>query len=349
MFKSIAILTIGTFTASGAAWSADAPIRGAGSSAAAPIYQSWTREFQKTGGAALNYDPVGSSAGVKKMRAREVDFGATDVAPSDAELATDGLILLPVAITGITPVFNVPKLGDQSLRMSGEVLARIFLGEITQWNAAEVAALNPGTALPDLPIKVVVRSDGSGTTYNFADYLAKVNPGWKDKMGVKTTLTWPAAFIGVKGSDGVVKAVKETVGAIGYVDFGYTRESRLATLQMKNAEGEFVRASSAAFRTALLNSDWAVKGVFTSTLTQRPGKGVWPITMGTFVVMPQLVDQLEKVNPTVSFFTWALLKGDAAVQDSNFVRLPDRVQGLAFKALSSIKDKAGNRVAVKMF
>lgn len=349
MFKSLALLLIGVFTAFSPAWSADAPIRGAGSSAAAPIYQSWTREFQKTGGAALNYDPVGSSAGIKKIRAREVDFGATDVAPSDAELATDGLILLPVAITGISPIYNVPRLPDQALRLSGEVLARIFLGEITQWNAAEVAALNPGTALPDIPIKVVVRSDGSGTTFNFADYLSKMNPGWKDKMGVKTTLTWPAAFIGVKGSDGVIKAVKETTGAIGYVDFGYARESRMATPLMKNAEGEFVRASPAAFRAALLNSDWATKGVFTGSLTQRPGKGVWPITMGTFVVMPQLVDQLDKVAPTVGFFTWALLKGDAAVQDSNFVRLPDRVQGLAFKALASIKDKAGNRVTVKVF
>ena len=212
----------------------------------------------------------------------------------------------------------------------------------------EIVALNPGTAMPDLPIRVVVRSDGSGTTYNFADYLAKVNPGWKDKMGVKTTLTWPASFIGVKGSDGMVKAVKETVGALGYVDFGYARENRLATLQMKNAEGEFVRGASGTFRSALLNSEWATKGVFTGTLTQRPGKGAWPITMGTFVVIPQVVDQIEKINPTVNFFTWALMKGDASVQDSNFVRLPDRVQSLAFKALSSIKDKAGNRVAVKL-
>lgn len=349
MFKLPLLLLIGTLAIPGRVWSADAPIRGAGSSAAAPIYQAWTREFQKTGGAALNYEPAGSTAGLKKIRAREVDFGATDVAPPESELAADGLILVPVAITGISPIFNIPKMGDGSVRMSGEVLARIFLGEITQWNAAEIAALNSGTSLPDLPIKVVVRSDGSGTTYNFADYLAKLSPAWKDKMGVKTSLTWPASFISAKGSDGMVKAVKETVGAVGYVDFGYTKENKLATLQMKNAEGESVRASAASFRTALLNSDWATKGVFNGTLTQRPGKGVWPITMGTFVVMPQVVDQIDKVNATVGFFTWALLKGDASVQDSNFVRLPDRVQALAFKNLASIRDKSGNRVAVKLY
>ncbi|MBC7917937.1 MAG: phosphate ABC transporter substrate-binding protein PstS [Rhodoferax sp.] len=328
---------------------ADLPIRGAGSSAAAPIYQNWNREFQKTGGAALSFDAVGSSNGMKRIRAREVDFGATDVPPSDDELAKEGLVLLPVAITGITPVVNLPRVADQQLRMSGEVLARIFLGELTQWNAPEIAALNPGVPLPDMAIKVIVRSDGSGTTYNFADYLAKVSPSWKDKIGVKTSLQWPAAFIAVKGSDGVVKAMKETSGAIGYIDYGYTRENRLATVQMKNLDGEFARASSASFRSALLNSDWAGKGAFTTPLTQRPGKGVWPITMGTFAVIPQVVDQIEKVIPVVNFFTWALIKGDASVQESNFVRLPDRVQGLAFKAISSIKDKSGNRVPTKLF
>ncbi len=317
---------------------------GTGSSAAAPIYKSWAREYQKSSGVALVYEPVGSSAGVKKIAARESDFGASDVVPPEAELAKLGLTVFPIAITGITSVVNLRKVGDGQVRLTGDVLARIFLGQIVQWNAPEIAELNPAISLPNLAIKVVVRADGSGTTYNFADYLAKVSPQWKTQNGVKSSFTWPEAFIGAKGSDGVVKAVKETPGAIAYVDFGYVKEHKLSVVQLKNSKGEFVSPSVAGFRAALLASDWSVKGQFTGTLTAIDGRNCWPITMGTFALVPTVADKPEATLKALQFFVWAFLNGDALVQESNFVRLPDRVQALAFKAISGIKDKSGQAI-----
>ncbi|MES2949487.1 MAG: phosphate ABC transporter substrate-binding protein PstS [Pseudomonadota bacterium] len=317
---------------------------GAGSSAAAPIYKSWAREYQKSSGIALAYEPIGSSAGVKKIAARESDFGASDVAPPEAELAKLGLTAFPIAITGITPVVNLRKVGDGQVRLTGEVLARIFLGQIIQWNAPEIVELNPTISLPNLAIKVVVRSDGSGTTYNFADYLAKVSPQWKAQNGVKSSFSWPEAFIGAKGSDGVVKAVKETPGGIAYVDFGYVKEHKLSVVQLKNTKGEFVSPSVGSFRAALRASDWSIKGQFVGTLTAIDGTNCWPITMGTFALVPTVADKPEAALKALQFFVWAFLNGDALVQDNNFVRLPDRVQALAFKAISGIKDKNGQSI-----
>lgn len=321
---------------------------GAGSSAAAPIYRSWAQAYLKETGLSLSYESIGSSAGIKKIRAGETSFGASDVAPTQSELDKDGLALFPIAITGIVPVANLPKVGDGELQLTGDVLARIFLGQITQWNAPEIVQLNPGVALHDLAITVVVRSDGSGSTYNFADYLAKVNATWKSAWGVKTSFAWPTGFLAVKGSDGVVKAVKETSGAIGYVDYGYVKEQRLRAVQLKNAAGAFVRPSTQAFRSALSNSEWVSRGAFTATLTDKPGLASWPITMGTFVLVPLVTHQSEQTQRALQFFVWAFLHGDALVQQSQFVRLPDRVQAAAFKAISSVKDRAGQPMVLSL-
>jgi phosphate transport system substrate-binding protein len=323
-------------------------VTGAGSSAAAPIYESWARGYQKASGVGVQYESIGSSAGMKKIRAREAGFGASDVAPSDAELRKDGLVVFPIAITGIAPVVNIPKVGDGQLRLSGWVLARIFMGEIAQWNDPEIVQLNPGIKLPDLPVKVVVRSDGSGTTYNFADYLAKISPAWKGKYGVKTSITWPAGFLGAKGSEGVVKAVKLTTGSIGYVDFGYVKDNKLSAVQLKNSEDEFLMPSIDAFRDALANSEWVSKGTFTSTLTNKPGKGAWPITMGTFALVPQVTDKVDETLRALKFFVWAFLNGDTLVQENNFVRLPNRVQASAFGAIATVKDKEGKLIGLNL-
>ena len=323
-------------------------ITGAGSSAAAPIYRSWSSEYQKASGVSLAYESIGSSAGLKKIRSGQAGFGASDVAPPQAELKKDGLVLFPIAITGIAPVVNLPKISDGQLRLSGPVLGRIFLGEITQWNALAIAQLNPDVALPDLPIKVVVRSDGSGTTYNFADYLAKVNPVWKERYGVKTSFSWPVNFMAVKGNEGIVDAVKDSPGAIGYVDYGYVKANKLRAVQLTNLEGEFVQPSMAAFRTALLHSDWSKKGTFTSTLTEMPGKGAWPITMGTFAIVPQVTPNPEQTQQVLQFFIWAFMNGDTLVQQNNFVRLPDRIQALAFKEITSVRDKSGRSLNLSL-
>ncbi len=316
-------------------------VTGAGSSAAAPIYRSWAKAYAKATGTKVDYDPVGSSAGMKKIQQQAVGFGATDVHPPDKDLMEHGLLALPVAITGISPIVNLPKVNNAQLRLTGEVLSRIFMGEISRWNAPEITALNPETPLPDMPIKVVVRADGSGTTYNFADYLGKVSEKWKTTHGAKTSIRWPEGFLAFKGSEGVAKAVRDTVGAIGYVDFGYVAEYGLASVQMKNAEGVFVKPSIEAFKSALANSEWPATGTFNSTLTQKPGKAVWPITMGTFVVFPKVTQNPEQTTQALKFIIWSFLNGDTLVHENNFVRLPDRVQASAFKVITSIRDQKG--------
>lgn len=260
---------------------------GAGSSAAAPIYRSWAKAYSKATGARVEYDSIGSSAGMKKILQQAVGFGATDVHPREKDLIDGGLVVFPVAITGISPIINVPKVQNGQLRLTGDVLSRIFMGEINRWNAAEISNLNPDVVLPDLAIKVVVRSDGSGTTYNFYyDYLAKISKTWAETYGVNTLIQWPGEVVSFKGSDGVSKAVRDTVGAIGYVDHGYVAKYGLTSVQMQNADGLYVKPSIASFKSALMHSEWSMTGQFGNTLTNKSGKNAWPITMGTFAVFP---------------------------------------------------------------
>ena len=319
-------------------------ITGAGSSAAAPVYRVWSREYARETGISLAYDAVGSSAGVARIKQRTVDFGASDVAPPEQDLARDGLVALPTVITGAVPVINLPRVGNDQLRLTGGVLARIFLGEITAWNAPEIRELNPSVALPALPIKVVVRADGSGTTYNFSDYLSKVSPEWKSRMGVKSGFQWPAAFLPAKGSDGVARTTKETVGAIGYVDYNYVLDYALAAVQVRNASGEFVRASVQSFREAVLNSAWHRNGDFRGTLTDAAGKGAWPITMGTFVLFHKTAANPEATLRALHFVTWGYLHGDDLARTAKFVPLPDLVQAKAYRLITSIADGKGQLI-----
>ncbi len=336
----------------GAMWTAGSAgaqvMTGAGSSAAAPIYRSWASAYEKASGYQLAYDPVGSSAGLRKIRLREVGYGATDVAPSPAELQKDGLALFPIAITGIAPVVNLPRVSAGQLRLNGPVLARIFLGQIAQWNAPEIAQLNPGLTLPALPIRVIVRSDGSGTTYNFSDYLAKMHPEWRERIGAKSSIPWPESFTGARGSEGVAKAVRDTPGGIAYVDFAYVREFQLVPVQLPDRSGEFLSPSNDGFRAALSSSDWVSSGNFSTSLTDMPGRRAWPLTMATYVVVPLVADKPEDMRRILGFFSWAFLNGDTLVQENNFVRLPTRVQAAAFKIISSVKDSAGQPIGVKL-
>ncbi len=326
-------------------WAAE-PMSGAGSSAAHPVYRIWAEQFKKAGGAELAYDPAGSSAGLQKIRARQVDFGATDVAPKSEELARDNLVLFPTVISGVVPVVNLPKVEGGKLVLTGDVLARIFAGEIGHWDAADIRALNPGLALPAKPIAVVVRSDGSGTTYNFTDYLAKVSPAWKQKMGVGTAMKWPEGVVAAKGSKGVVEAVQATAGSIGYVDYNYVVEHKLKAVALKNAEGAVVEPGPQSFQNALLQSPWMQGGDFTQTLTNQPGRDSWPITMGTFVVMPRVADRPERAVPVIRFFTWAFIHGDDLAKKVNFVRLPNSIQAKSFRAIASIVDRRGTPIGV---
>lgn len=320
-------------------------ISGAGSSAAALVYATWANEYGKRGGDAVAYDPVGSGAGMERIRQRSTDFGASDVIDPGAALSKDGLVMFPTVITGVVPVVNVPQ-GNSPLKLDGEVLAAIFLGEIKQWNAPEIARLNPGETLPNMPIRVVCRSDGSGTTYHFSDYLSKVSGRWKERFGVANKHAWPAGFIAVKGSRAVSKAVQSTPGAIGYIDYNYVADDGLVGVQLVNAAGKFLSASTDSFKSAAAMSRWFSHGDFSQTLTGMQGVGSWPITMGTYVAVPKVANDTERTARVLRFFVWAYANGDALARQARFVPLPDRVQANAFKELSTVVGSQGELIGI---
>lgn len=340
MFAKCRIL-LGLLTL-GATFAAHADITGAGSSAAKPLYNLWADEYAKSGNPKLAYQPVGSSAGIKQIKDRAVDFGASDVAMSLEDRKANKLICFPSAISGVVPVVNLPGIKAGELQMTGEVLADIFARKVTKWNDPEIAAINPGLALPKLPIVAVVRQDGSGTTYNFTDYLAKMSKTWKDGFGHNFTIAWPVDTTPVKGSGGVVTAVKQTTGAIGYVDYNYVVQEKLSYAKVQNRDGKFVAPTGEAFASALNNSSWKTQATFEEMLTDKPGARTWPITMGTFVLVPQSTNDPDKTIAALKFFTWAFLKGDKLVSNIDFVRLPDRVQARIYNELTQITDAKGN-------
>lgn len=324
---------------------ASEPMTGAGSSAAYPIYKVWAEQFKRDGGDSLDYDPVGSAAGLEKVRSRQVDFGATDVPLKSEQLVRDKLVIFPTVITGVVPVVNLSKL-DKALVLDGATLAGIFLGKITRWDAQEIRNLNPGLNLPARPIVPVVRADGSGTTYNFADYLAKVSPAWKQKMGVAASLKWPDGFTAADGSKGVAEAVQGTAGAIGYVDYSYVPESRLTAVSLKNADGMTIEAGPATFHDALMQGPWMESGDFTLSLTNQAGRRSWPITMAIYGVLPRVTERPERTARVTKFFTDAFMHGDELAIKAHFVRLPALIQSKAFRAMSEIVDTKGRPVAV---
>ena len=320
-------------------------ITGAGSSAAAPAYRIWGQEYRKAGGEALEYDPVGSGAGMARIKQRQADFGASDVIAPQAALAKDGLVMFPTVVSGIVPVVNLRK-GGAPLKLSGEVLARIFLGEISHWQAPEIVALNPGVSLPNEAIRVVCRSDGSGSTHHFSDYLSKVSPAWKARFGVASKHPWPEGFIAVKGSGEVSKTVRSTPGAIGYIDYSYVVEDHLTPVQLKTASGRYLSASPESFRSAVVGSRWFSHGDFSEGLIQMPGEGAWPITMGTYVALPKVAGEPERAARTLRFFLWAYDHGDALARQARFSPLPEKVQASAFRELSSVIGRNGEPIGL---
>lgn len=320
-------------------------ITGAGSSAAAPIYRIWADEYKKISGESVTYDSVGSGAGMTRIRQHQVDFGASDVIASRADLSRDGLIMFPTVISGVVPVINIPK-QNTALKLNGDVLARIFLGEITQWNAPEIAALNPKLSLPNLAIQVVCRSDSSGTTYHFSDYLAKVSARWKTHYGVANKHKWPASFVAANGSSAVSKAVRTLPGAIGYIDYNYVIEDELTTVLMQNAASNFVAASPEAFRGAVLKSRWFSSGDFSETLTNMAGENTWPMTMGTYVAVHKSAGDTRRSARTLRFFVWAISNQAFLAGQAKFVPLPDKVQAKVFREISSVEGKTGELIGV---
>ena len=341
-------LAIAIAALSGAAQAAESDsITGAGSSAAAPVYKIWGSEYAKARGATLDYAPVGSGAGMAKINKHEVDFGASDVIASAADLKKNDLVMFPTVITGVVPIVNVGKVGPNQLHLTGDVLGRIFAGQVTQWDAPEIKALNPGVKLPAHGIRVVARADGSGTTYHFSDYLSRTSPAWKAKYGVASHFDWPAGTLAVKGSGEVAKTVQATEDSIGYIDFNYVLDNDLTGVSVKNADGQWMSASVEGFRQAVMHSNWYTAGDFSTELNDLPGASTWPITMGTYVAVPRIAAAGDRAERTLRFLTWAYLHGDSLARQAKFVPLPERVQASAYREISRVMGAHGESLGAK--
>lgn len=340
--KKVLILAAGLIGAlfSVAAQSAD--ITGAGSTFAAPIYGKWADAYQKSGGGKVNYHAVGSTDGLKQVIANEVDFAGSDAPLTDAELAKDGLLQFPTVVGGVVPVVNVRGIKAGELTLSGPLIGDIYLGKITNWNAPAIAALNPGIKLPDEPIAVVRRLDGSGTTLIWTHYLSQVNPEWKSRVGEGATVRWPRG-IGGRGNEGVATFVQHVPGAIGFVAWDFTKQNHMAYTAMTNATGAAVEPGPDAFKAAASSADWSSS--LDPILTNESAKNAWPVVGATFVLVHTTQDKPEQGKATLKFFDWAFRNGNRAVQDLDYIDLPDPVMTeIRSQWQTKVKDAAGKPV-----
>jgi len=300
-------------------------ITGAGSTFAQPIYEAWADTAKPTTGVTLNYQGVGSGAGQKLVIQRTVDFGASDAPMDSAKLATAKLMQFPAVMGAVDIAINLPGIGSEKLRLTGPVLADIYMGNITTWNDPAIKKLNPGLKLPDLPIAPVYRADGSGTTYVFTSYLAKVSPDFKSKVGVDKSVSWPAGS-GAKGTAGVAAAVKATPGGIGYVESAYASLNHLTVTQLQTHDGAFIKPTLANFAAAAAGADWAGAKDFAVDLNDQPGASAWPIVSATFVLVPTNPADPAKGAAVLKFFDWAFTNGDAEAKKLEYVALPKSVK-----------------------
>lgn len=323
-----------------------AELTGAGSSFVAPVVAKWADAYSKATGTQVNYQSIGSSAGLKQIEAKTVDFGASDAPLKPEELDAKGLVQFPVIVGGIVPVFNLPGIQSGTLHLTGQVLGDIYLGKITKWNDPAITHLNPTIKLPDTAIAVVRRADGSGTTFNFTDYLAKVNPEWKSKVGSGTSVNWPVGN-GGKGNEGVSLFVQRLPGAIGYVEYAYAKQSKMPYALVQNASGTYVQPDEATFQAAAAGAEWE-KNRYYVVITDQPGKNAWPIAASTFVVMQKVQDKPTQTAGVLKFFAWALNDGQKLAADLDYVPLPaNLVKSIEATWAHEIKDTSGKAIAYK--
>ena len=297
-------------------------ITGAGSSFVYPVLSKWSVAFNQKTGHQINYQSIGSGGGIAQIKAGTVDFGASDAPLSAEDLGKFGLGQFPVVIGGIVPVVNVEGVAAGKLRLSGPVLAEIFLGRIKTWNDPTLARLNPGLKLPASAIFVVHRSDGSGTTYNFTNYLGKVSPAWQKMIGFGTSVPWPVG-VGGKGNEGVAAYVKQIKNSIGYVEYAYALQNKMAYTQMENAAGTFLEPSNAAFAAAAATADWAQAKDFNLIMTNAPGATAWPITATTWAIMYKTPKNAAQSKVAFAFFKWAFEHGQPEALALDYVPLPE--------------------------
>jgi phosphate transport system substrate-binding protein len=319
-------------------------VTGAGASFPAPLYSKWAADYNRATGVKINYQSVGSGAGLRQIEAKTVDFGASDAPLKDDELAKKGLVQFPTVIGGVVPVVNIKGINPGQLKLSGQILGDIYLGKITKWTDPAIKAMNPTLPLPDAAISPVRRADGSGTSFIFTNYLSKVNPEWKTKVGEGTAVNWPVGA-GGKGNEGVAAFVGRLPNSIGYVEYAYVKQNKMTFAQMRNAAGTFVSPDDTAFKAAAAGADWAKS--FYQILTEQPGKDSWPITGATFILMQKVQDKPGQATASLKFFDWAYKSGDKTADDLDYVPMPANVKPIIEKAWGEIKDASGKAVAFK--
>ena len=324
MFNSIRsrVLAAAVLAATLSTGAQAAEITGAGATFIYPLLSKWSDDYNKATGHRVNYQSIGSGGGIAQIKAGTVDFGSSDKPLPPKELAASGLVQFPSAIGGVVPVVNLAGLKAGSMKFDGPLLADIFLGKVTKWNDPRIVALNSGITLPDSKITVVHRSDGSGTTFNWVNYLSKVSPEWKTKVGEGTAVKWPVG-IGGKGNEGVAAYVKQIKGGIGYVELSYALQNKMAYTRVKNAAGNFVNPSDDTFAAAAASADWKSAKDFHLVMTNAPGAQSWPIAATNFILMYRKPKNAERSKNAKEFFRWAYANGDAQAKALDYVPLPD--------------------------
>ena len=319
-------------------------ITGAGASFPAPIYSKWASDYNKATGVKVNYQSIGSGGGIKQIDSKTVDFGATDMPLTDEVLKTKGQMQFPMVIGGTVPVLNVKGILPGQLKLDSQVLGDIYLGKITKWNDPALKALNPTLPLPDAAIAPVRRADGSGTTFNFTNYLSRVHPEWKAKVGEGAAVNWPVGA-GGKGNEGVAAFVARLPNSIGYVEYSYVKQNKLTYALLKNRDGNFVAPDDDAFKAAAAGADW--NKTFYQLITDQPGKNTWPISTATYIVMYNKQDKPANASEALKFFNWAYANGGKAASDLDYVPMPPAVVAAVQKAWGTMTDNAGKAISYK--
>jgi phosphate transport system substrate-binding protein len=319
-------------------------ITGAGATFPYPIYAKWAEAYKAKTGVGMNYQSIGSGGGIAQIKAKTVDFGASDMPLKPEDLQAAGLMQFPAIIGGVVPIINLEGVAPGAMRLTGPVLADLYLGKIKMWNDKAIADLNPGLKLPADPITVVRRSDGSGTSFIWTDYLSKVSPEWKQKVGAGTAVAWPEG-VGGKGNEGVAAYVQRIKGSIGYVEFAYAKKNRMTYTQVQNKDGQFVTPDDTTFQAAAAYADWKGAPGFYQILTDQPGKTSWPITGTSFILMQVKQDKPETGTEVLKFFDWALKNGQKMAVELDYVPMPDSViKVIADAWKAQIKDGSGKAI-----
>ncbi|WP_293798495.1 phosphate ABC transporter substrate-binding protein PstS [uncultured Bosea sp.] len=339
--RKILVLAAVAAGIAGSAQAAD--ITGAGATFPFPIYAKWAEAYKKDTGTGLNYQSIGSGGGIRQIKAKTVAFGATDAPLKGEDLSKDGLIQFPTVMGGVVPAVNIAGVEPGKLKLSGEIIAQIYLGDIKKWNDPKIVALNAGVTLPDANINPVYRSDGSGTTFVFTDYLSKVSAEWKSKIGNNTSVQWPVG-IGGKGNEGVSASVKQVANSIGYVEYAYAKQNKLSYALVKNADGNFPAPEEKAFQAAAANANWQEQPGFGISLNNQKGAQAWPITSATFILVYAKPEKPEETQAALKFFDWAYKNGDKLASDLDYVALPANVKDQVRNAWKGVTDNAGKPI-----